>query len=303
MTKNLAASLRAKLLLRAKADGVDFNRMLVRYGIERILYRLSIHEDARRRFILKGAMLFIAWREGVPRPTADLDLLGSGSSEIEPMRALFTDICAVEAEDGIVFDPKTIDVAVIREEQEYQGLRVTLTAKLDGARIPVQVDIGFGDVVYPAVQRVEFPTLIEGMVAPKIDAYPPATVVAEKFEAMVQLGLQNSRLKDYFDIWMISQYVSFQRAELAQAMAATLQRRGTLPPTAIPVALTNEFIDRQDKQDLWKSFLNRTVHDRNDLELSRVAAELRTFLGPVVQVLNTPETATGNWTPGIGWRT
>lgn len=302
MTKNFAASLRAKLLARAKADGIDFNRMLVRYGIERMLFRISIHEDARRRFVLKGAMLFVAWREGVPRPTADLDLLGSGSSEIEPMRDLFITICGIEVEDGIIFDASTIDVSAIREEQECQGLRVTMTARLDGARIPIQIDIGFGDAIYPAVQQVDFPTLIEGMKAPRIDAYPPTSVVAEKFEAMVQLGMLNSRLKDYYDIWMISQCTPFERAELVQAITATLQRRGTDQPVDFPVALTDEFSGNQDKQYLWKGFLNRTVPERADLDLPRIVDELRTFLGPVIQTLSAPEAATGNWSPGIGWQ-
>lgn len=301
MTKNIAASLRARLLARAKSDGVDFNRILMRYGIERMLYRISVDDDARRRFVLKGAMLFLAWREGVPRPTADLDLLGSGSSEIEPMRKLFIMICGIKDEDGITFDTSTIDVSIIREEQEYHGLRVTMTAKLDSARIPIQIDIGFGDAIYPAAQQVDFPTLIEGMKAPRIDAYPPTSVIAEKFEAMVQLGMQNSRLKDYYDIWMISQYTAFERAQLVQAINATLQRRETAQPTDVPIALTEEFAGNRNKQNLWKGFLNRTVPERSDLELPRVVAELRTFLTPVIQMLNTPEAASGKWSPGIGW--
>lgn len=177
-----------------------------------------------------------------------------------------------------------------------------MTATLDGARIPLQIDIGFGDVVYPAALQVVFPTLLPDMVAPNIAAYPPATVIAEKFEAMVQLGLLNSRLKDYYDIWMISQTLPLPRAELVQAMAATLDRRGTARPTALPVALTDEFSSREDKQSLWRGFLNRTVPERDDLELAQVVGELRTFLGPVIQTLATPETATGNWRPGLGWQ-
>jgi hypothetical protein len=301
VTKNVPASIRAKLLALSKNEGTDFQRTLVRYGIERVLYRLSRH-DARSRFILKGAMLFTAWPESAPRPTGDLDLLGQGSPDPETMSALFADICAIEApEDGLSFDCEDIRAERLREDEEYQGLRITLLARLDRAEIPFKIDIGFGDAVHPDPAEIEFPTLLKDMPAPVISAYPPATVVAEKFEAMVRFGLSNGRLKDYYDIREIARTFGFSRAELVLAINGTLDRRKTGRPTEIPIGLTTEFTERKDKQALWRAFLDRSAPHQAGLSLERAATELVEFLGPVIVQLSTPESAAGTWSPLRGW--
>lgn len=301
MTKNIAASIRAKLLAHAKAENADFQRVLVRYAIERLLYRLSLHE-AKAKFVLKGAMLFTAWPQSAPRPTGDLDLLGHGAQDPASMVALFTSICAVQdAADGLEFDASKLSAEQLREDEDYQGLRLKLVARLDGAAIPFKIDIGFGDVIYPGPLEIEFPTLLTGMAAPKMTAYPPATVVAEKFEAMVRFGLTNGRLKDYYDIWTISRTFAFSRAELVEAIARTFARRGTAAPSTTPIGLTEEFTGRTDKRDLWKAFLDRSAPEHDDLGLDDVAHDLRSFLDPVVQQLAVPEGAIGAWDPRTGW--
>ncbi len=302
MTKNVPASIRAKLLALSKSEGTDFQRTLVRYGIERVLYRLSRH-DARSRFILKGAMLFTAWPESEPRPTGDLDLLGQGSPDPETMSDLFADICGIEApEDGLSFASESIRAERLREDEEYQGLRITLLARLDRAEIPFKIDIGFGDAVHPGPSELEFPTLLRDMPAPVISAYPPATVVAEKFEAMVRFGLSNGRLKDYYDIREIARTFGFSRAELVLAINGTFDRRNTERPTEIPIGLTSEFTGRKDKQDIWRAFLDRSAPHQAGLSLEQVAAELTEFLAPVILQLSTPESAVGTWSPLQGWQ-
>lgn len=301
MTKNIAASIRAKLLAHAKAENADFQRVLVRYAIERLLYRLSLHE-AKAKFVLKGAMLFTAWPQAAPRPTGDLDLLGHGAPDPTSMIALFTDICAIaDAADGLEFDASKLSAEQLREDEDYQGLRLKLVARLDGAAIPFKIDIGFGDVIYPGPLEIEFPTLLTGMAAPKITAYPPATVVAEKLEAMVRFGITNGRLKDYYDIWTISRTFTFSRAELVESIARTFTRRGTAAPSTTPLGLTDEFTGRDDKRDLWQAFLDRAAPEHRNLGLDDVAHDLRGFLDPVVQQLAAPESAVGAWNPRTGW--
>jgi len=199
---NLAASIRARLLRLAQVNGEDYQRVLGRYGIERFLYRLgySLHRD---RFALKGATLFTLWTGQAHRPTKDLDLLGRGSSAIDDVEAVMREICAVEAPDGIVFDAKSVEGTKIKEDDEYDGVRIKFDAHLAGARIPMQVDIGFGDAVYPEPELATFPVLVP-MSAPQIRAYPRESAIAEKLHAMVELDIRNSRMKDFYDIWYMA---------------------------------------------------------------------------------------------------
>lgn len=300
--KNQAASVRQKLLNLTKSQGGDFNRTLVRYAIERLLYRLSRH-PARERFVLKGAMLFITWPERTFRPTGDLDLLGSGSPEPETMKQLFREICAIADERaGIAFDFDSITVEAVREGgEQYQGVRVSIAAGIDGAVIPVRVDIGFGDAIYPAPRRISFPCMLPEMPAAEVLAYPAETVVAEKLEAMVRYGAAVSRLKDFCDIWTIAATFAFEKAVLAQAIRGTFERRGTELPAGIPFALSPAFAAVPEKQRAWEGFLRRSPPAVALPPLDELIGDLRRFLGPVIASLAMIEAAVGTWNPHSGW--
>lgn len=299
--KNVAASIRQRLLNRAKAEREDFQRILARYAIERLLYRLSLHA-AHDSFILKGAMLFIAWPERTFRPTGDLDLLGSGPPDPDTLKQMFLEIFGTDdASDGIHFDPRSLVVEEVRENDEYQGARILADARLDTAIIKVRVDIGFGDKVYPAPRRIKFPCLLPDMNAPTILAYPAETVIAEKFEAMIRYGGATSRLKDFYDIWTIAKTFGFEKAALAQAIGGTLTQRNTDLPTEIPFALTPAFTDIPEKKRMWEGFLRRNPPAVAPPPFEEVVSDIRNFLGPVIGFLKLPEGAVGTWNPNNGW--
>ena len=238
--RNLAASVRQRLLNIAKREGEVFDLVLTRYALERFLYRLG-HSQYHSQFLLKGAMLFAVWGGEPHRPTRDIDLLGFGPSELPLLEKIFRNICQENVEpDGVEFLPDTLRAIEIREDQEYQGVRVQFEARLENAMIPIQVDIGFGDAVTPAPENITYPTVLD-FAAPKLRAYPVYTVVAEKFQAMVWLGIANTRMKDFYDIWIIMQKFSFNGQLLAQAIEATFVRRNTLLPASAPLALSKVF--------------------------------------------------------------
>lgn len=301
--KDIAASIRQRLYNHARQHGDDFGRVLGRYAIERLLFRLSLTEAAER-YVLKGAMLFVTWPEHVFRPTGDLDLLGEGNPDPAALTALFTRICQVNVpEDGIVFDSQALTVEPVREADKYQGARLALRGHLSGAVIPVQIDIGFGDHVYPAPRRADFPSLLEGMPQASVLMYPPETVVAEKFEAMIRFGEANGRIKDFHDIWVITRTFSFDLATLVLAVAGTLQRRETSVPTAMPIGLTAAFVAVANQRGLWTGFLRRTPPALNPPEFAQLLVELRHFFGPIIEGLGRPEAARGRWDPHAGaWR-
>jgi hypothetical protein len=253
---NTAASVRARLLNKAKADQIDFSLVLTRYGLERLLYRLSV-SSSKDHFLLKGALLFDMWFDVPHRPTRDMDLLGFGLAEEPEVHRTFQVICNIACDDGIVFDAKSIRVAEIRKEANYSGLRVTLIGQLDGARCPVQIDIGYGDAVTPAPELADYPVMLAGMPVPRIRTYPRYTVVAEKFEAIVSLGMANSRLKDYFDLWVLLTTQEFDSVLLKQAMSETLTRRQTTLPAATPVGLSTAFGEDAQKTKQWQAFLQK----------------------------------------------
>jgi Nucleotidyl transferase AbiEii toxin, Type IV TA system len=298
-----AASIRARLLNHAKTYGDDYNRILTRYAIERLLYRLSLTEAADR-YVLKGAMLFVTWPGHVFRPTGDLDLLGEGNPDPAALTELFTRFCQVEVkDDGIVFDPRSLEVEPVREADKYQGARLAMNATLAGAKIRVLVDIGFGDHVYPAPTRRSFPSLLPGMPAANILMYPPETVVAEKFQTMVALGEANTRIKDFHDIWVTAQTFSFELANLVEAVGGTLHRRQTAIPTAMPLALTDTFAKIAEDRGLWSGFLRRNPPALKPPPFPELQEVLRRLFGPVITSLAVPEGARGRWDPeGGAWR-
>ena len=274
---SLAASIRQKLKNLARERGEDFQQMLVNYALERVLYRLgkSRHRD---RFVLKGALLFRLWFELTQRPTRDADFLGFGSAEPEEFAEVFREIAGMVEEDGLIIDAHSVKVEDIRKAAGYPGVRVSMTATLDGARIPVQCDIGFGDAVTPAPLQQTYPTLLD-MPAPVLAVYPLETVVAEKLEAIVKLASFNSRVKDYFDLWVLMRFENLDRSLLPVAIRATFARRNTALPLTLPVGLSPSFAD--DRQAMWQAFLARSTLSAPPL--AEVLDELRTQCWPVLQ--------------------
>lgn len=214
-SKNVAHSVRDRLHKLAKERGEEFNFVLVRYALERLLYRVSKSAHGGE-FILKGAMLFTIWSKHPHRATKDLDLLGSGSPDLERLAGVFRDVCVASVEDdGVSFEPRSVEARRIKEDAEYEGVRVTLVGKLGSAQLAVQIDVGFGDSVVPPPTTVEFPTLLP-FPGPVIRAYAKETVVAEKVHAMVDLGMANTRMKDFFDLWFLSREFEFEGAQHRQ---------------------------------------------------------------------------------------
>lgn len=299
--KDLPASIRSRLRNQARARGEDMLYLLSRYALERLLYRLgrSPYVD---QFVVKGALLFSLWRDHPHRPTRDLDLLGIGPENVDRIRQVFANLCAlpVEDPDGLTFQQQTVRVTPIRETQAYGGLRVALWCLLGQTRIHVQVDIGFGDVVTPAATYADFPSLI-GLPPPHVRVYPPETVVAEKFEALVRLGVINSRVKDFYDLWALARERAFSGAILATAIRATFTRRGTLFPATTPLALTDAFTTDPAKIQLWQAFVSRTKLEPAALPLSETVELLRAFLMAPTQRLFSGQPFHQQWAPGGLW--
>ena len=275
----MGASVRARLLTLAREKGQTFDLLLTRYTTERLLYRLSTtpHRDS---FVLKGVMLLTTWFDDPHRPTRDVDFLGHGDPAPEPMLAVFREICAIEENDGVTFDVDALRVELIREELEYGGLRLCTTARLAGARISVVIDIGFGDAIEPGVEEIKLPVLLD-LPAPRLRAYARETVVSEKFQAMVMLGLANTRMKDFYDIWMLSRYYNFDAERLSRAIAATFERRGTAIPEEVPDALSPAFAADVTKQRQWTAFVRDLDADVPSLET--IVIDLTGFLMPYAQ--------------------
>ena len=279
MTRDRAASVRARLLSVAKATGADFNLVLVRFALERLLFRLSVSAHADR-FVLKGALLFTLWYDLPHRATRDADLLGFGPSDTGSMAGVFRDIASVAADDGIVFDPASVRVGDIRKDAGCGVVRVTLNGKLANARCVAQVDVGFGDAVTPGPTDAVYPVLLDDLPAPRLRTYPVYTVVAEKLHAIVVLGMVNSRLKDYLDLVVMMERAALDEPILALAVAATFQRRGTGLPNALPVGLSDEFALDPTRIALWQSLLKK--NDIVHRPLVDVVTVLRVALWPAV---------------------
>lgn len=299
---NVAASVQARLLQLSRNSKLSLQDLLERYCTERLLYRLS-RSPHRSRFILKGAMLLIAWGEGSSeRVTRDADLLGFGDNSPAVAAATFREICTFAVDDdGVKFEVETIKAGEIRAEQEYVGVRVTLRARVGNARIPVQADIGFGDAFTIEPEEIEFPTLLD-MPKPLLRAYTKETALSEKFEAMVTLGERNSRMKDYFDVWLLSRRFEFQGESLAKAIAATFDRRKTAIPEKIPVGLSTGFASDSTKQTQWKAFWRKVVRAESPPDFAEVVEIAGKFLLPAAEAARTGAKWLGKWTKGGPWR-
>ena len=299
MTADLGASVRQRLLNQARAQEKPFQELLQYYAMERFLYRLSKSRYAET-FILKGALLLAAWRAPLSRSTMDIDLLGRTSNELEHIRVLFAQLCDVEAApDGIEFDSKSVRVARIKEDADYEGVRVRFRAALANARVPMQIDIGFGDVVTPDVVEIQYPTLLE-FSAPVLCAYPKETVVAEKLEAVTALGMLNSRMKDFFDLWALSRLYAFDGLTLVKAIKATFGHRATAIE-ARPLGLENEFANDKAKSVQWAAFLRRSHLTSAPARLPETVSAVREFARPPLSAAATDEVFNQNWRAGGPW--
>lgn len=296
--RNVAASVRQRLLSLAQARKWEFNRVLTRYGVERLLFRLAASKHAAR-FLLKGATLFTVW-EGMPhRATKDLDLLGLRKGAVEELVVLFREVIETPVEpDGLIFEE--VSGEPIRAAMEVGGIRLNLRAELASARVMIQVDIGFGDAIVPPPIEVEFPTLLD-TIKPRLRAYPPETVVAEKLEAMVKLGLANSRMKDFFDIWYLTRTYPFNARILSGSIAATFAARGISLPVGPITALTPEFAEDRSKQTQWAAFIRQAAIAAETPGLPEIVKHLSGFFEPLLAGLRQGKVSELAWNPKNGW--
>jgi len=295
---NVSASVRQRLLNLATEHKEDFGLVVTRYGLERFPYRLSVspHRDS---FVLKGALLLQLWTAETYRPTRDLDLLGRGVSNVS-YRKIFSEVCSQKVEDdGLTFPPDTIRVERIRDDEAYEGVRVRVEARLGDVRVPLQIDVGLGDTIIPSSEELEYPTLLK-FAAPKLHAYSKESVVAEKFEAMVKLGMANSRMKDFYDLWVLAKRFEFESATLAAAIQATFKTRRTTLPRSSPLALQADFHELPTKLTQWRAFLRKSGL-KADSSLKEIIEVIREFVMPVVNGLSERNAENKVWQPGGPW--
>jgi predicted nucleotidyltransferase component of viral defense system len=274
--QNVGASVRARLLNLSQQRNEPFELLLTQYALERLLYRLSISKY-KDKFVLKGAMLLRHWLDDPHRPTRDLDLLGFGDGDPQLTLGFFKEICSIKADDGVNYDTENLTVDTVRDESGYGGLRLKCFATIDSARVRIVIDIGYGDATEPGLNEIELLPLLD-QPPPKLRAYPPETVIAEKFQAMVHLGLANTRLKDFYDIWVLARAYEFNDDRLPRAISATFARRKTAIPTDRPDALTSAFANDPTKIQQWTAFIQDVAIDPGPLP--DVTEALAAFLMP-----------------------
>lgn len=295
--KNTAASVRARLLVIAKERKVEFTQVLQQYVNERILYRLSKTRYSND-FVLKGGTLFGLLFGQAYRPTKDLDFLGAGKNDTATLRTTFLTILNEEEDDGIVFQLEQIGAEKVKEDEEYEGVRISCTALIEHASIPVQIDIGFGDAIVNR-KKVELQTLLN-LPRPELFVYPMESVLSEKFEAMVKLGLPNSRMKDFYDIYTLAETQDFEGAVLSEAIRQTFQRRRTPIPAEAPLALTHTFFENREKIAQWKAF-SKKVKQYSDTDLQNVCTKIAQFIMPPAAAAASSQSYESIWIAQNGW--
>jgi len=297
--RDIGASVRQRLLNRARAEGRPFQELLQYFAMERFLYRLARSPFADR-FVLKGALLLTAWKAPATRPTIDIDLAGRTSNELEHIRSVVAELCQLKTEpDGLEFDPASIEAQRIKEDAEYEGVRVRFNATLAKARIPMQIDIGFGDVIVPRPIEVEYPAMLE-FPPPVLRAYPKETVVAEKLEALTVLGLLNSRIKDYYDLALLARLYPFEGALLVEAIHSTFRHRGT-SVEANPAGLTKAFSSDPARKLQWRAFARRSRLD-SGWELEELVEQVRIFASAPLAAAAEDGPFDLKWPPSGPWQ-
>lgn len=274
--KDIAASVRQRLLNLAREEGQVFDVVLVAFGLERLVYRLSVSEY-RDRFVLKGGMLVTLWTADTGRFTRDIDFLAFGSDEETQLKEAFSAILAIDGRDGLIYDTANLTAVAIREDQVYGGMRLRTTAFLGTTQIPITVDLGFGDALGDPKFEIEYGSLLDFPTA-SIRAYSPATVIAEKFQAVVALGIANSRMKDFYDLWTLPRAVGIDMKDLAAAILGTFDRRNTAVPATCPVGLSAEFSSEPGKMTQWRAYSGGTALEGKSL--AEVTADIWAWLEP-----------------------
>jgi hypothetical protein len=296
---DIAASVRQRLLNISRDNNRPFNEVLQYFAMERFLYRLGI-SDHGRKFILKGALMLVAWEAPLARSTKDIDLLGRMNNAIGDVVDAIKSACSLETiPDGLRFDEKSVIGEQIAEDADYEGVRVRFRGTLGNARITMQVDVGFGDAVVPGPTEVNYPTLLD-LPPPRLLGYSRESAIAEKFEAMVKLGTLNSRMRDFFDIWLLSRHFEFDGGTLSDAIRETFTRRGTEMPES-PVAFTGAFSDDPGKITQWGAFVRKTRIPATPDSLGDVVAQITLFLGPMAVALSRGNPFFGRWHPPGPW--
>ncbi len=299
MTKNLPASVRQRLLNRAKKEGKPFNQLLQHFALVRFLYRLG-HSANKQQFILKGGLMFALWQAPLRRPTRDIDLLGRLSNSVSHVVSVIETICQEPVpDDGLIFDTEKISGKQITEGANYQGVQVTLPAYLGTARIPIRIDVGFGDQLVPGPVAMSFPTLLNSP-SPELLAYSRESAIAEKFQAMVFLEETNSRIKDFYDIWLLATHSEFDGLILSEAIEGTFRWRGTALELN-PVAFDHSFTKDSQKQTQWAKFVTRNKFEGPPTTLAEAVSLIAALLQPPVQALLTGERFDKQWVPGGPW--
>lgn len=297
--KNIEASVRTRLQNHARATKRPFQELLQYYAMERFLYRLS-KSPHRSRLVLKGALMLHVWDAPLARATKDLDFLGRLDNSLENLERVVREVCAAEVEpDGMVFDPATVKTERIKDDADYGGVRVRFIGLLGRARVAMQIDVGFGDIITPGAESITYPALLD-LPAPQLSGYPRETVVAEKFHAMVYLRTMNSRMKDFYDVWLLASLYAFDGELLARAVAATFENRGTGIDVA-PVGFTPAFTEQSSTLAQWVVFRSRIPNAQCPDTLADVVTFLSRFLLPVARACAVGETFELRWTPGGPW--
>lgn len=298
---NIAASVRQRLLNKARETERPFNEILQYFAMERFLYRLSKSPHAEK-FVLKGALMLAVWRVSLSRSTMDIDMLGQTDNSVDSIVAIVKDVCLQEVEpDGLIFDAISVEGERITEDADYEGVRVRFRGSLDTARVTIQFDVGFGDIVIPAHTTTDYPTLLD-LPAPRLMAYSKESTVAEKFEAMVKLDMLNSRMKDFFDIWLLSRQFDFDGKTLAEAIMKTFSNRGTEIPSS-PVPLSDTFSSDATKATQWRGFIRKSRLTDTPEEFREIVGKIAAFLGPIVENLSAGRTFKGYWKAAGSWKT
>lgn len=293
--KNIEKSIKQKLLNKSRKENRRFNDILLYYGIERFLYRLSISRHKHSLF-LKGALMFLVWQVPGPRPTRDIDFLGQTNNSLENLSAICKEICEINCdEDGIQWLPETINATLTQNQKIYSGARITFRGKLDTAIIPMQIDVGFSDIIHPKPISLDYPTLLD-MPKPKLLGYTPESVIAEKIHTIFDLGELNSRMKDYFDVWFLSKQFEFEGKKLCAAITKTFLAR-KLPPTDIETdtVFSENFYQDQNKMTQWKNFLSQNRLEFAPVLLEEVINTLKVFILPIIKSIQKNEKFTGYW--------
>lgn len=279
--KNIPASIRAKLQNKAKENNRPFSEILQYYGMERFLYRFSRSRYVDR-FVLKGALLFTVWQIPERRATLDIDFLARFDNQVTSIEKVIRDVCEISVvSDGLIFNPETVKGQKIKENADYEGVRIKLVGFLERARIPMQIDIGFGDIIYPMPKTIDYPVILD-LPKPRLKGYPVESVVSEKFEAMVKLGLLNSRMKDFYDIWLMMRQFDFNNSKLAEAVRRTFEHRKTSLPQNKPLFAAEIYDEKSDRQTLWKAFLKKGDIKHAPESLATVARKIEEFLNKAI---------------------